>query len=446
MENTDNDLELPTKRPQIQKIGNRNVGIIFILGIAGQIAWAVENSWFNTFVYDEITQSPRPIAWMVAASAITATITTILMGTLSDRTRLKMGRRKPYIVFGYIFWGILTAIFPMIAWIQDLGIAVVMVVIIDSIMTFFGSTANDAAFNAWLNDVSHSSNRNRIQSFNQISILIANLIALGAAGFIIEEFGYFVFFYGLGGIVSICGIIAQFIIKEAAFTPKNIEERSSYWKKISEIFTLKLFKENKTLLMLFINMAIAGIAAQVSMPYLFIYIEYYLKFSKSDISIIGGAVILGSVIFHVVMALISHKFNRKKLIVSLTILSSLALITMMFVSKMWSLTIVYLITLSTSTAVTGILMAWMQDQYPTGEIGRFQGIRMIFYVLIPMVIGPPIGAGVIERFGIPTSTANIDGYIPSPEIFLVNAIIAVLSLIPILFIKEKEGTIQFDGK
>ncbi|MFU8825957.1 MAG: beta-L-arabinofuranosidase domain-containing protein [Brevefilum sp.] len=54
------------------------------LALTGQIAWAVENSWFNTFVIDTITPDPRPVAWMVATSAVTATLTTLLMGTLSD--------------------------------------------------------------------------------------------------------------------------------------------------------------------------------------------------------------------------------------------------------------------------------------------------------------------------------------------------------------------------
>ena len=39
---------------------------LVVLAATGQIAWAVENTWFNTFVFDKITKDPRPIAWMVA--------------------------------------------------------------------------------------------------------------------------------------------------------------------------------------------------------------------------------------------------------------------------------------------------------------------------------------------------------------------------------------------
>ncbi len=49
---------------------------------------------------------------MVAITALVATLTAILMGALSDRMRTRWGRRKPFLVIGYIAWGIITALFP----------------------------------------------------------------------------------------------------------------------------------------------------------------------------------------------------------------------------------------------------------------------------------------------------------------------------------------------
>ena len=90
--------------------------------------------------------------------------------------------------------------------------------------------------------------------------------------------------------------------------------------------------------------------------------------------------------------------------------------------------------------VSGITQgAWIQDNYPEDSIGRFQGVRMIFFVLIPMVIGPPIGSLIIQTFGIPTTLEGLSGYIPPPEIFLANALVGLTALIPLLFISTKEG-------
>ena len=137
------------------KTGKRNWAVIILLGLSGQIAWNVENSWFNTFVYDTITPDPKPIAVMVALSAVVATVTTLVIGTLSDR----IGRRRPFIFAGYILWALSTIAFPMSGWARSAGTAVFMVILLDALMTFFGSTANDAAFNAWVTDITDNSDR-----------------------------------------------------------------------------------------------------------------------------------------------------------------------------------------------------------------------------------------------------------------------------------------------
>ena len=82
-------------------------GLVWGLGIAGQLCWNIENQWFNTFVYAKIAKDPTIISWMVAISSIATTIATFVFGTLSDRR----GKRKPFIAFGYIIWGVFTILF-----------------------------------------------------------------------------------------------------------------------------------------------------------------------------------------------------------------------------------------------------------------------------------------------------------------------------------------------
>ncbi len=426
---------------QIVKIGRQNVAIILILGIAGQIAWAVENSWFNTFVFDELTPDPRPVAWMVAVSAVVATITTLIMGTLSDRTYTKMGRRKPYILFGYVIWGIITALFPLTALIQVISIAVIMVVIMDAIMTFFGSTANDAAYNAWITDIGHPSNRNRINSINSATVLIANLIALGVAGVIIDEFGYFTFFYILGGIVSISGLIAGGMIKENIPVEEERRPRKKIVNELKELISIQDVKENKVLYLLFLNMALGGIASMVFFPYLFIYMEHYLGFSKTIISIIGLIIIGGSTILVLIIGFLIKNINRKTLMFIYTIITMILSFIFAIVKDFWMVVIFYLLNLTFSTLTGVVRGAWMQDKYPAESIGKFQGVRLIFMVLIPMVIGPFIGSFVIQQYGIPVIINGEPGYIPTPPLIIVGAFLGLISLVPLFFIKKSEGVV-----
>ena len=206
-----------------------------LLGFAGQLAWAVENQFFNTFLYDRILPDPRPISWMVAASAITATLTTILMGTLSDRTRTRWGRRRPFILIGYLGWGILTALFPAAAIFSPLALAVGMAILFDCLMTFFGSTANDAALNAYVADVTTLQNRGKVTSVLELLTWVAILIVYGGAGLLIQYFGYNAFFYLIGGLVFLLGLAGGLLLREPLLPPAP---RSGYWSQIAETLPL----------------------------------------------------------------------------------------------------------------------------------------------------------------------------------------------------------------
>ena len=127
---------------------------LVIFSLVGQVAWVVENMYLNVFIYKMFHASAEAISAMVAASAAAATITTLLIGALSD----KIGKRKLFICMGYILWGIsiwgfaairldvINTLFPAAASAASVGVA--LVIILDCVMTFFGSSANDACFNA----------------------------------------------------------------------------------------------------------------------------------------------------------------------------------------------------------------------------------------------------------------------------------------------------------
>jgi len=426
-----------------KKISNRTWAVMIALAVTGQIAWAVENTWFNTFVYDTITPDPRPVSWMVAASAIVATLTTIIIGTLSDRTRSKWGRRKPYILIGYILWGIMTAVFPMSAMVKNVSLAVAAVVVLDCLMTFFGSTANDAAFNAWTADVAPADQRGKVEGALNLSLFIAQLVAIVAAGALIDSVGYFTFFYVLGGIVMVIGLVAGIALPDQPSDQLPKSEKK-FWQEIRELFSLETLRENKKLFILMLSAMLLGIGFQVAFPYMIIYINNYIGVSKTEYSIIGGAVIVGSAIAAIPLGILADKISKRWMMAISILLTCVGCFAFSLVSSMPLLALTGLVWQMFNMSASIAAMSWLKDLLPEESRGRFLGIRMIFWVLIPMLIGPGIGSALIRSYGIPTVLNGEAGFIPVPLIFQVGAVLGLLALIPLVFIRpdKKQEVIE----
>lgn len=416
------------------KIPSQTWFVIIMLSLAGQIAWSVENSWFNTFVFDTITPNPTPVALMVAVSAITATVTTLVMGTFSDRK----GRRKPFLLWGYVLWGLTTTIFPMSAYIKVIGLAIAMVVILDALMTFFGSTANDAVFNAWMTDITDKTNRGRVMGAIAVIPLLTTGLTAAIGGLVIDNFGYYAFFYGLGGFVLLAGLISGPLVKESPDLKPN-DGGTTFWKQVWNVFEWETLRNNRTLFLIFTYIMLVAIADQITLPYLFIYLENFVGISKS---ILGTVILMLTLIAGVASYIFGNlliRWDRRRTAIILGLIYAAGVLIFSLlrsVPTLFVLGTLYVVPMMLIRVLTG---AWSMDLYPAGSRGQFQGVRMIFQVMIPMMVGPLIGSIIITQVGIPTILNGQAGFIPTSEIYWANALVALLAVIPLLFIPRKEN-------
>ena len=87
-----------------------------------------------------------------------------------------MGKRRAFVCWGYILWGITTAAFALFGNGQvggDVGLAVTLFVVMDCVMSAIGSTANDSAFSAWVTDVTDVTNRGVVDIVLSIMPILA---------------------------------------------------------------------------------------------------------------------------------------------------------------------------------------------------------------------------------------------------------------------------------
>ena len=430
--------------------------IVILFGMIGQIAWSVENMYFNLFVFDTIAPSLESITLMVQLSGITATVTTLVMGTVSD----KLGNRRSFISWGYLIWGVSVAIFGLISpeavekifavdSLRAVSVALVAVIVADCVMTVFGSTANDAAFNAWVTDNTEASYRGKVEGILSILPLIALLAVAGGFGILVNVLSYSIVFAILGIIISLCGVFGIFFIKD-----KDGLARSGSMKDIFYGFRPSVIKGNLPFYVSLLIIMIYGVACQIFMPYMIIYMSSYLGFSDLEYSAVFAIAILAGAAINVYLTRLSDKKDKVKLLYFAAAVMAAGLFAMYF-SKGSNKTLnLIFFGISGFVMISGYIFTSaltgsnLRDYTPTGDVGKLQGVRMVFSVLIPMLVGPAVGNAINASRGnrIPdTSSPDMmtTAYIPAPEIFLAAAITMLLlfAVIPLLsyVIKRKNA-------
>ena len=411
-------------------ISKKNWLLIWVLGLAGQLCWNVENAWFSTFVYNKIAPDPSIISWMVGLSAVVTTFCTFFIGTWSDR----IGRRKPFVSIGYIFWGVFTIVFGLGEFIpkSPLTLAATFVILADAVMSFFGSFGYDAGFSIWTTDISNERNRGRLGGALAVMPVIATIFGTVVSSIIVDKLDYFPFFVMMGALVIVIGIVSLFFMKDAPdLRPRRDEP--TYLKQVLKVFNWRTVRDNRELFWVFIVMLVYFIGFNVYFSYITIYFVNYLGYNYTISGALqGGALVVASFMTIPTAKLIERGYLARVILISL-VANTLGLLCIAFASGSIVLLSIgmffagcgYILSLQTLTA-------WMKNLYPEDQRGQFEGIKQVFYVALPMVFGPMIAAPVINAWGKQMVINNVSGMVPGPSLFLVSAAITALAILPLV--------------
>ena len=420
---------------------------LVIFSLVGQVAWVVENMYLNVFIYKMFHATAEQISLMVAASAITATVTTLLIGALSD----KLGKRKVFICGGYILWGLSILGFALIRtdWIHSvffsavsstipaMSLCVTFTIALDCVMTFFGSSANDAAFNAWLTDSTDETNRGAAEGINAMMPLMAILVVFGCfMGMDQSKAGdWTLIFTVIGGVVTALGIAGFFFIQD---TGVKIPENQNYFANIFYGFRPSVMKANKPLYVTLLLLAVFNISIQIFMPYLILY--YTEALGLTDYVLIFAPAIILSAAFTAIYGRVYDKYGFKTAIIPTLSMLMIGYVLLFFVRGTALVFVGSLIMMCGFIGTGAVIGALIRDCTPKNKAGMFQGLRIVGQVLIPGVAGPAIGAAVLKNAETLVNTDGTTSFIPNENIFLaafVAAIAAWIVLFPLCKMVKK---------
>ena len=402
--------------------------VVVILGLVGQLAWTVENMYLNVFVYDVISTDPTVIATLVAASAIAATAATLLIGAASDR----IGRRRVFIAAGYLLWGLTTATFGFVQpaggvdAARSVALAVAAIILLDCVMSIFGSGANDAAFQAWVTESTTPANRGRVDGVLAIMPLMGMLVVFGALDPLTQAGRWQLFFGIVGGVTAAVGVLAWFLVREppAVQTPPD-----GYLASLLHGLRPATVRTHPRLYVLLAAWAVIGISTQVFIPYLIIYIQHYLQLDTY--ALVLASVLIGAAVMSVLGGRVIDRIGKARAILPAVGIMVLGLIGVFLVRDTLPLILCGIPMMGGFMLSFAALAASVRDATPTDRVGMVQGLRMIATVLIPMVIGPFIGAAVISGANETYLDLGVLKQVPTPWIFTAAAAVALLVVVPV---------------
>ena len=417
---------------------------LVIFSLVGQIAWVVENMYLNVFIYKMFNASAEAISAMVAASAVSATVTTLLVGAFSD----KIGKRKLFICGGYLCWGVsilsfalirmdvINRLFPAAASAASIGVS--LVIIMDCVMTFFGSSANDACFNAWVTDSTDETNRGAVEGINSMMPLLAILVVFGGfMGFDLnQQSSWTVVFLIIGAVVFVLGLLGFALVEEKRLDTRGNER---YFANLLYGFRPSVIVGNKTLYMTLLAYGVFGIAINIFMPYLILYYTVTLKMDNY-VLIFAPAIILAAAFTFFYGKVYDRKGFRGSVIVPLSLLMAGFVMLYFFRSTavVFAGTLIMLCGYLSGMAVFG---AMLRDRTPEKKAGMFQGQRIVGQVLIPGIVGPAIGAAVLKNAETIINDDGTTSFVPNENIFLAAFIAAAcifIVLLPLFRMLKKE--------
>lgn len=396
--------------------------------------------YFNVFIYNMFGASPTDISTMVSASSISAALTTILIGALSD----KVGKRKVFICGGYILWGlsilgfalvrkdVFSALLPTALSVS--AICITVAIVLDCLMTFFGSMANDACFNAWLTDSTEDGGRGRAEGINSMMPLMAILVVFG--GFMSFDLtlssSWVTVFCIIGGVVLLLGVLGFFLIED---NYSKREENTEYFKNIIYGFRPSVALKNPTLYVVLGSFALFNISIQIFMPYLIIYYQVSLQMADYVLIMAPAIIIAG-----IATAFYGKYYDKVGFFKSLipTLLSlSLGYVLLFFFRDTLMVFLGSLFMMTGYLTGMAVFGAMIRDYTPNGKAGMFQGLRIVSQVLIPGIIGPAIGAGVLADADVIVNGDGTTSFVPNANIFLAALVVSTVVIILSALLKKK---------
>ena len=183
-------------------------------------------------------------------------------------------------------------------------------------------------------------------------------------------------------------------------------------------------------------LAIVGISSQIFLPYLLIYIQNYLQIDAY--ALVLAVVLVGASVAGILGGRVIDRIGKVNAMLPAAGIYVAGLVLTFLARGLVPLIGAGLVLMSGFLLSQAAIAASVRDYTPPDRVGTVQGLRMVFFVALPMVIGPAIGAAVIKNADATYVELGQIKQVPTPGIFLAAALVVLLVVIPVLALRKRQ--------
>jgi Na+/melibiose symporter-like transporter len=376
----------------------------FLLGfgfLGVSIIWAMYNAYVPVFLKDRFNLSSTVIGVIMTIDNIFAIVLLPFLGALSDRTRTRLGRRRPYILGGSIFGAVFFMLVPLASDSRALGLMMGTIVLMNLAMASFRSPVI-----ALMPDITPSRFRSQANGIiNFMGGLGALLVYFGGKPLFDRSVSLPFFVGGLAMFAA--SLLVVLFIREPSVKDVVQPGADTTGRPLGDSFRelasnlRDVFGGERSLLFILLGILCWFVGFNALETFFTSYAKFYLGIPESSGALILGFFSVTFMVSAIAAGWVGARFGRRRTIrVGLGIVL-VVMIVALFLKSFWPLAAAFVAGGIGWGLVNVNSLPMVVDMTSAAKVGGYTGLYY-FFSQAANIIAPPAAGALIDAVGYPS--------------------------------------------
>jgi maltose/moltooligosaccharide transporter len=375
----------------------------FLLGfgfLGVSVIWALYNAYMPIFLQERFGLSATATGWVMTIDNILAIVLLPFLGAMSDRTRTRLGRRRPYILVGSIAATVLFLLVPGAVSKGVLWVMMATVILLNLSMALFRSPVI-----ALMPDITPPKFRSQANGIINFMGGVGSLLAFFGGGPLYDTALALPFIAGGLVMLGACLLVVVFIREPAIAEPAGPRGHAplSFAASAKELAgNLKdVFSGERSLLAILLAIFCWFVGYNAIETFFTSYAKFHLGIRESTGTLILGFFSVSFMLTAIASGFIGSRFGRRNTIRVGLVVVLAVMLSALFLRSQWPLTAAFVVGGFGWGLVNVNSLPMVVDMTTLEKVGGYTGLYY-FFSQAANIVAPPVAGAFIDLLGYPS--------------------------------------------